>query len=731
MDTADVIQAISAGICLYAGLLHLVVGLRSQPRDRVHLTFAVLALLFGIVSVNLFVLYTALRSGSLDWYVFTDRWGIAVTYLGYVALFWFIAVYTGARQSIMLWGITSLYLLIALSNFLLPYPWVYTDIELTSTFPPDIVVAPWYSVEQVLTLLLLIAYPAYHAVRQYRRGERGAAAALGVALGIFLVTLLWDHGIEYGLIDTVLMSQYGFVAFIVIMSLRLADQYVEARKESHRLNVTLEQRVEERTAALSEARDAAEAANRAKSTFLANMSHELRTPLNVILGLAQIMRRDRGLSEQEAENVEIIHRSGEHLLELINDVLEVSRIEAGQSELNLSAFDLVRTLHSLEQMTRVRAEKKGLALAFERDPDVPRYIRTDERKLRQVLINLLGNAVKFTEAGGVTLRVKEVDRDQWAGEKADHYPRTTIHFEVEDTGEGIAPEEREALFEPFGQTSSGRRQGEGTGLGLAISRQFVQLMGGDIAVRSRAGEGTTVTFDIVVELVDLSEVQPKEPVRRVVGLVPEQAGSYRILIVDDNRDNRLMLCRLLAGVGFEVQEAGGGQEAIEAFDRWQPHLVWMDIRMPDVDGYEATRQIKATAQGQATPVIALTPSAFEEERAAVLAAGCDDFVRKPIRESEIFAKMGEHLGVRYVYEELAPPEEPAVPDLTPVDLADLPEAWLTDLRQAARRGRASELVDLIAQIEADHASLARALWVMVEDYQFRRIVALIEQVETT
>jgi CheY-like chemotaxis protein len=309
--------------------------------------------------------------------------------------------------------------------------------------------------------------------------------------------------------------------------------------------------------------------------------------------------------------------------------------------------------------------------------------------------------------------------------------RWALVFEVADTGVGIAPKEMDTLFEPFGQTASGQQRGEGTGLGLPISRQFAQLLGGDIAVLSELGQGTTVTFDVLVEPADVSDVQKVAPVRRVAGLAAEQPvageGPYRILIVDDSRDNRIMLCQLLAAVGFEVQEAADGQEALERFNHWEPHLVWMDMRMPGMDGYKATRQIKATAQGQATPVIALTASAFEEERAVVLAAGCDDFVRKPVKEGEIFAKMGEHLGVRYVYEELAPPGETVVPDLTPADLADLPEAWVADLRRAAMAGRTSQLVDLIAQIQMDHASLARALQAMVDNYQFRQIVALTQQ----
>jgi signal transduction histidine kinase len=253
MDTADLIQAISAGVCFYAGGVHLMIGLRSEPKDRVHLSFAVVSLLFGLYSVGLFALYVTFDTGSLSFYVFVDRWGIALYYLAIAALFWFIAAYTGAKNRVVLFILTGLYILIAISNFILPYPWVYTDIKLTAAFPPDIVVAPWYSVEQVVTFLLIFLYSAYCINKQYHQGEKNAARVLGIAVGIFLITILWDYSIEYGLIDTVLMAQYGFVALIVIMSLRLSGQVVKAEKEVYRLNIELENRVLARTAELSEA----------------------------------------------------------------------------------------------------------------------------------------------------------------------------------------------------------------------------------------------------------------------------------------------------------------------------------------------------------------------------------------------------------------------------------------------------------------------------------------------
>jgi PAS domain S-box-containing protein len=331
---------------------------------------------------------------------------------------------------------------------------------------------------------------------------------------------------------------------------------------------------------LQEARRAAEAANQAKSAFLANMSHELRTPLNAILGFTQLMDRDPNLTAEQQENLGIINRSGEHLLALINEVLEMSKIEAGRVTLEENSFDLYRLLDGLEEMFRLRARDKGLALSFERAENVPQYVRTDEGKLRQVLSNLLGNAVKFTQEGGVALRVGTKDE----GRRTKDQPpsvvrRSSLVFEVEDTGPGMAPEELAVVFDPFVQATSGQQPQEGTGLGLSISQQYVRLMGGDITVSSEVGRGSLFQFDVQAGLADAAEVQAAQPRRRVLGLEPNQP-IYRLLVAEDKETNRQLLVKLLEPLGFEVQEAVNGQEAIEVWERWEPHLIWMDMRMP-------------------------------------------------------------------------------------------------------------------------------------------------------
>ncbi|HAJ61141.1 MAG TPA: hypothetical protein DCP31_19350, partial [Cyanobacteria bacterium UBA8543] len=334
--------------------------------------------------------------------------------------------------------------------------------------------------------------------------------------------------------------------------------------------------------ALQQAVISAEVANRAKSEFLANMSHELRTPLNAILGFTQLMSRDRLLNSSQLEHLEIINRSGEHLLTLINDVLSMAKIEAGQTTLNENSFDLYRLLDAIEQMFKLKAESKGLQLTFEHSPDVPQYVRTDESKLRQVLINLLSNAIKFTSSGGVSVKVKKEAEKQTtnnidAQAASRRVQQTTITFEISDTGSGIASTEFESLFEPFVQTQTGRTSQQGTGLGLPISRQFVRLMGGEIKVSSTLGEGTTFTFDIQVSSADMAGIQPQKRTRKAIALEPNQP-RYRILVVEDKWENRQLLVKLLESVGFEVRKAENGKEGVAIWETWEPHLIWMDMR---------------------------------------------------------------------------------------------------------------------------------------------------------
>ncbi|HCA98149.1 MAG TPA: hybrid sensor histidine kinase/response regulator, partial [Cyanobacteria bacterium UBA9226] len=460
---------------------------------------------------------------------------------------------------------------------------------------------------------------------------------------------------------------------------------------------------------------------------------ELRTPLNAIIGFSQLLGRDPSLKPEQQEYLEIINRSGEHLLGLINNILQLSKIEVGEVTIDKNSFDLYRLLDSLEGMFKLPAEKKNLQLVFDYDSNLPQYVETDERKLRQVLINLLGNAIKFTSEGGVTLRGAIRQEDIEANQINPHNKQRIIGFEIEDTGPGMAPEEIKTLFAPFVQTETGKKSLEGTGLGLPISRQFVQLMGGDITVRSILGEGSIFKFNIEVNLAEAVEIQTPQVMRRAIGLAPGQS-DYRILVVDDRKESRLLLVKLLTSVGFSVREGVNGEEAINIWSSWEPHLIWMDMRMPVMDGYEATKYIKTHLKGQATAIIALTASAFEEDKSVVLSAGCDDFVRKPFREEVIFQKMAQYLGVRYLYQESDSATETSGKftqsshqTVTAEDLKKMPPLWLDLLYQAADRIDNDRIFQLIEQIPPESEALGETITELVNGFRCDRIIELIEE----
>ena len=461
-------------------------------------------------------------------------------------------------------------------------------------------------------------------------------------------------------------------------------------------NITDIRRVE---ADLKEAKKAADAANRSKSAFLANMSHEIRTPMNAILGFAQLMERDQLLSEESRKRLEIINSSGVHLLKLINEILEMSKIEAGRATFVPNTFDLHALLHDVERMFRIRTEARGFRFLVEKVGHIPRWVVTDEGKLRQVLINLLGNAVKFTEEGGIALRLRAKDG------KAD---TIDLQFEVEDTGPGMSEEEIGRLFQAFEQTSAGIRSG-GTGLGLALSRGFVQIMGGSISVTSTIGKGTAFRFEIPVKEGKEDETPLKESKRRVLRLSPGQR-EIRVLIADDRETNRQLLSQLLAAAGFPTREVVNGEEAVRMVREWKPQVVLMDMIMPVMDGYEATRRIKASPDIMNTAIIAVTASAFEEDRQRILAAGADGFLSKPFKDTELFENIGRLTGVEYLYQEDGATEKPsrAADDAAAMRgiVAALPPDLVGQLLAAVERADLDRLNDLVGQL-TNHRHLLR------------------------
>jgi signal transduction histidine kinase len=499
-------------------------------------------------------------------------------------------------------------------------------------------------------------------------------------------------------------------------------------------NTELQQEIIER----KKAEEAAAAASIAKSQFVANMSHELRTPLNAILGFSQVMSRDSLLGDENIENLRIINRSGQHLLELINDVLDLSKIEAGIIALDERSFDLYQLLDTLEEMFQIKAETKNLQLRFSVQANVPQYIKTDEKKLRVCLINLLGNAIKFTENGGSIWLRASVESKQEPAE-SEIYPNSSlaeqyvILFEVEDTGVGIAAAEIDTLFNAFVQTEAGKQAADGTGLGLTITKKYVEIMGGEIGVKSVLGEGTSFKFNLRVFPAISSEITVAT-LQRVIGLEPDQP-VYRILAVDDNQENRLLLVKMLQPIGFELREAENGLQAVELCESWQPDLIWLDTRMPVMDGFEAVRQIRAKEKPteRQTVIIALTASTFEERKGEIIAAGCDDFVRKPFQEQILFDKMACYLGVRYIYQELPLLGAGSLrryfvsekPDSFFWSLlAQMPRNWVQELYDAVNDVDEELAIEIVDRICESHPTLAEALKDLLADYRLDRIMDL-------
>ncbi|MBJ7313907.1 ATP-binding protein [Rugamonas sp. CCM 8940] len=482
-----------------------------------------------------------------------------------------------------------------------------------------------------------------------------------------------------------------------------------AEQELRRHRIHLEELVAERTAALSVAVLQAQAANQAKSIFLANMSHELRTPLNSVIGFSRLMADSKNMLPDEKRNLAIIHRSGHHLLTLINDILELSKVEAGRAVLQTEVVSLAEMMQEVMDMVSMRAGQSGVELVLD-CAGMPAGARVDGTKLRQVLLNLMSNAVKFTERGSVTLRVRGAKRGA----------HCELSCAVLDTGPGIAAEDQQRIFDPFIQAGSGGAR-EGTGLGLTISREFVALMGGQLTVQSTLGCGACFQFSIPVEV---ASSLPLEAGSEVAALVPEQRGR-RILVVDDNADGCALLTSLLGPLGFELRSAADGLQALAQIEQWQPELVFMDWRMPELDGLAATRRVRANQAIVQPRIVMLTASAFAEEREEALQAGADDFMRKPVEQEALYLLLEQQLGLHFLRR---PSHAVALPGgpLSRADLEPLPAALRASLRGAVQELNLARVALLLEPLPPELAGLVGRIEHMVRLHQYPQLCALLE-----
>jgi signal transduction histidine kinase/CheY-like chemotaxis protein len=544
----------------------------------------------------------------------------------------------------------------------------------------------------------------------------------------------WQDSLAY-LLPTTFLAAITYLWFAHIIEKLSKNSLKFAKGESnstlHNISVTqltsLANSIEEITKGLQKNKKPNQTTiDYVKSSLLADLSHELRSPLNAILGFAQIMQQESSMTRSQRENLAIINRSGKRLLSIINDLVDLSKIETNRLQLEYSSFDFSSWLDNLEQSVKLQAHNQGMEFTLIRHDKLPQCISTDERRLRQIMTNLINYCLRYNQTGELFVRVSclppPLDSSQPESTNTSH-----IYFEIENIDFPHTPQEILASFDPAVSTRKKRRFDEGSPLRLPISYHLAKLLGGELTVNSNNNlkQGITLRLDIQTEAITTPALIIPSTSKTVIGLEADQP-DYRILVVDDSKTNRQIMVQLLERVGFEVQEAVNGQEAIDVWLQWHPHMIWMDIRMPIMNGYEATEQIKAYNSDKSPLIVALTASTSEEEQLLFKAAGCDDFVGKPFSEGIIFDKIAQHLGVRYIYESTNPVTVNNF-KLTADTLKIMSHEWLSKLEEATAKLDANLLTELLQEIPREHSEFKNALQKQVDDFDFDKILSLIDQ----